>query len=245
VTETETNVSFLVALVPADVLKVEVRSEGPKRFSTREFVDAPIGWGDLRFAIVPLDGGGPGAVHFIGAGHDIVYGSVGFRWGELLDVTSFATVPEDGTAQVRSLELEGTRRTLFAWREAETSKFCLYLADDGARRTLSWCGTTDAIAKVPILSIGPLACDRRVGVIWGTVPSDVAAIEGNGGDGFARIETIAGLPGLGNVRFVLGSLDEPYPGSVWVSFLDASGQPTDQDWLSASCFERPPEPPEA
>jgi hypothetical protein len=237
-------VSLLVALVPADVVRVEVRTEDAQRFSTPDLADAPVEWGALRFAVVPLEGRGSGAVHFLGNGEDIVYPSVGFRWGQAPDITQFATVPGDVTARIGSIELEGNRRTLYAWRETGTSKFCLFLGDGGGSlEAMAWCSTAQYLEDVPILSIGPLACDRRVGVLWGTVPGDVAAIEVLHRPG--RFETIAGPPVLGDVRFVLSPLEEPYPGSAWIRFLNADGVPTDQDWLSASCFERPPQPPEA
>ena len=249
VTETESNVSFLVALVPKDVVEVVVENEDARRYSTRGLVDAPLEWGALRFAVVPLEGEGPGAVHFVGAGHNIVYPSVGFwRWGKALaldasNITQFAT-EADVTAQIGSIELEGTRRTLFAWREAATSKFSLILGEgDGSLKAMAWGATVDDIEEAPILSIGPLACDRRVGVLWGTVPGDVAAIEILHRPG--RIETIAGPPKFGNERFVLAALEGPYPGSAWLTFLDANGRPMDQDWLSGSCLERAPQPPEA
>jgi hypothetical protein len=255
VTETESYISFVVALVPRDVVEVLVESEDARRFLTRGVVDAPLEWGALRFAVVPLKGGGPGTVHFIGAGHDIVHPSVGFRWGpEFLDATNlthFATVPDETavlpgevTARIGSIELDGIRRTLFAWRETGTSKFSLYLdPGDGSLHAMAWSATAEGIEEAPLLMIGPLACDRRVGVLWGTVPGDVAAIEVLHRPG--RIETIAGPPVFGDVRFVLGSLEEPYPGSAWLRFLDASGRPVNQDWLSGSCLERPPQPPEA
>ncbi len=256
VAETESYISFVVALVPRDVVEVLVESEDARPFSTRRLVDAPLEWGALRFAVVPLRGGGPGAVHFIGASHDSVHPSVGFRWGpEFLDasnLTHFATVPDEATVQpgeevtarIGSIELDGIRRTLFAWRETGTRKFCLYLdPGNGSLHAMAWCGAADEIDDAPFLSIGPLACERRVGVLWGTVPGDVAAIKVLHRPG--RIETIAGPAAFGDVRFVLSSLEEPYPGSAWLRFLDASGRPVDQDWLSGSCLDRPPQPPEA
>jgi hypothetical protein len=240
-------VSLLVALVPADVVRVEVRRSDARRFSTQDLADAPDGWGALRFAVMPLEGRGSGAVHFIGANEDIVYPSVGFRWGEATDITQFATVNDDaGTALIGSIQLERATRTLFAWREAETSKFCLYLTHgDGSLDAMAWCSTVEYLEDERILSIGPLACGLRRNVLWGTVPAEVAAIEGMGRNGFTRIETIAGPRELGNVRFVLGAREEPYPGSVWIRFLDANGQRVDEDWLSARCFEYLPQPPEA
>lgn len=247
VNETETSASFLVALVPRDVLEVLVESEDAQRFSTRDLVDAPPEWGALRFAVVPLEGEGPGAVHFIGAGHDIVYPSVGFRWGGelVLDASTIthATMPDYVTDEIGSIELEGTGRTLFAWQEGATSKFCLFLQERGSSASIGWCSTAEFIEDAPILSIGPVNCQRRLGVLWGTVPADVAAIRVRHRP--SLIETIAGPPKFGHVRFVLGSLEEPYPGSAGLVFLDASGKPVDQDWLSGSCLEDPPEAPEA
>ena len=258
VIETESTVAFLVALAPGDVLEVEVVSDDGQAFSTQGLVDAPLEWGAaLRFAVVPLKAEGPATAHFIGADHDIVYPSPGFwRWGKdsALDpsnLTHFATVPDEATAlagevtaRIGSIELEGTRRTLFAWGETGTSKFVLYLGEgDGSRKAMAWGGTVEGIEETPILSIGPLACDRRIGLLWGTVPGDVAAIEFLNRPG--RIETITGPPVFGDVRFVLSALEEPYPGSAWLRFLDENGAPIDQDWLSASCLDRPPQPPEA
>lgn len=238
--------SFLVASVPDDVAEVLVENEEARRFSTRDFVEAPVGWGALRFAVVPLGSEGPGAVHFLGTDGNGAYPSVGFQWDGLPDSSPFGQVYDDVTDEIGTVRLGGASRTLLAWQEATTTKFGVFLGEAGVgsrAKALISVGTKEYVQETPHLAIGPLACDHGPTVLWGTVPGDVEAIRllHHEPD---RIETIAGPPKFEDVRFVLAAIDRPYPGSIWVIYEYANGR-LEQEWISGSCLEGTPEPPEA
>jgi len=118
--------------------------------------------------------------------------------------------------------------------EVGTSKFCAWLEnEDDPLGALSWCSTAEYAQEAPLLSIAPVDCDRGLGIVWGTVPATIAMVEAGAGrpDG---IETIAGISEFGDVRFVLGRFEEPYPTGAGVTYLDASGLPVDMEWPTTS-----------
>jgi hypothetical protein len=238
--------SFLVALVPEDVAELLIETDEGRSSSTRTFFEAPAGWGTLRFAVVPLGWEGPGAVHFLRTDGNGAYPSVGFQWDGGPDSTPFGQVYDYVKDEIGSVQVGGTGRTLLAWQEATTTKFGIFLGEGGAgsrAKALVRPGTKDSVREAPRLAIGPLPCDLGQTVLWGTVPGDVEAIRLAQGEQ-GRIETIAGPPKFEDVRFVLAAIQRPYPGSVWVIYEYENGR-SEQEWISASCLDREPVPPEA
>jgi hypothetical protein len=151
------------------------------------------------------------------------------------DLATTPTVPDYVSEQISSIR-EGTgTRTLWAWKEAGTSKFAVWLRS--SEKVLGMAATTEFVGDETFLSIHR-RCGPSAGVVWGTVPANVAAIE-LGLVAPDRIETIAGPSQLGDVRFVLGGFTEPYPEGAPVTFIDAAGKPLGIAWPSApkGCLE--------
>jgi hypothetical protein len=92
--------------------------------------------------------------------------------------------------------------------------------------------TVEGVGNEPVLSIHR-QCGRSAGVVWGTVPPNVAVVEVGLVDP-DRIETVTGADQLGDVRFVLGDFMEPFPEGAPVTYLDAAGEPIGTDWPSAT-----------
>jgi hypothetical protein len=232
VTGTGEGFSLLVAAVPPDVVAVEVRGSdgnGYQRYPQPELVEAP--WAGVRFGVVPLDGEGTGAVHFIGANEDIVFPSVGFRWAEPIDLAS-ADVPDyvKGDSFVVVGEDDLSPVALIDWDETTTSKLCLWLRQPAERGTTSWCATDDVAAQRPLLVFTPADCDEGTWILWGTVPSDIETLD----LGLPRLIETSYRPGDDRARLALGLVHERYPGSVMVTGLDADGLPRERVWPQVS-----------
>jgi hypothetical protein len=120
--------------------------------------------------------------------------------------------------------------TLFGWREASTSKFGLWL--QGPDDVLTTGSTAEGVEEHHLLSIRPY-WGRSVGILWGTVPADVAAVEIGLVDPEV-MDTVAGPHRLGDLPFALGTFEDFDPATAPVTYLDATGQAIWTDWPSGA-----------
>jgi hypothetical protein len=236
-------ITFVVAIVPDDVARVIVRSDAGVA-SSRDPVQAPQEWGSaVRVAVVPIEE--RTSTHLASAAIEVRYldddgadahPAQRIQPLEDPDVTSTSMVPDYVSHRISAIGAGTDARSLLAWQEGDTSKFGAWLQSTG--RAFGMGATTEFVGDEPFLSIHRL-CERSTGVVWGTVPSNVAGIE-VGLVAPDRIDTIAGPGQLGDVRFVLGGFTEPYAERAPITFLDAAGRPLGAAWPSAAepgCLE--------
>jgi hypothetical protein len=223
--------SFVVAIVPDAVASVVVESDAGVARSV-ELADAPEVWGPVRVAVVPIEEGtstllsSDVEVRYVGHDGDSPYPAERIGLAEALDIATTPTVPGYVSHEISTLGAGQDARTLLAWKEGPTPKFVMWLRH--VDRTLVMAATADGVERAPIISIHP-RCGDSSGVVWGTVPSNVAAIEVGVIDP-DRITAVQGPAQLGDVRFVLGEFVEPYPDGAPVTYLDDTGAPIRTDW---------------
>jgi hypothetical protein len=228
--------TFVVAIVPDDVARVDVRSEAGVARS-HDLAAAPTEWGTVSVAVVPIEEttsarlvSAPMHVQYLDGEGGNAYPDELIQLLEDPDLAASPTVPDYVSHRISSIG-EGTdARTLFAWQEEGTSKFAMWLR--GSEGALVMAATKEFVGDEPFLSIHR-RCGRSAGVVWGTVPPNVAAVD-VGLVAPDRIETIAGPSEFGDVRFVLGSFTEPYAERAPVTFIDAAGEQTGTDWPTAA-----------
>jgi hypothetical protein len=228
--------TFVIAIVPNDVARVVVRSDAGVARSP-DPTEAPQEWGMVDVAVVPIEEttsshlvSGPVQVQYLDGDGGSAYPDELIQLLENPDVATSPTVPDYVSHRISSIGDGEDARTLFAWKEEGTSKFATWLRS--SEKVLGMGATVEFVGDEPFLSIHR-RCGRPAGVVWGTVPSNVAAIEVGLVDP-DRIETIAGADQLGDVRFVLGDFTEPYAEGASVTYLDTAGDPIDTDWPSAT-----------
>ena len=233
--------TFVIAIVPDDVDRVVVRSDAGVARSQHP-AGAPPEWGAVSVAVVPIEehtsvqlASAPVQVQYLDGDGSSAYPDELIQLLEDPDIATGPVVPDYVSHRISSIG-EGTdARTLFAWKEGGTPKFVEWLQVSG--RVLAMAATVEGVGNEPFLSVHR-ECGRSAGVVWGTVPSNVTAVE----VGLVRpdrIETIAGPSQLGDVRFVLGGFTEPYAERAPVTFIDAAGKPLGIAWPSAAerCLE--------
>jgi len=232
--------TFVIAIVPDEVADVVVRSDAGVARSQAP-AEAPQEWGAVSVAVVPIEErtsaqlSSAVRVQYLDGDGGSAYPDELIQLLENPDLATTPTVPDYVSQQISSI-LDGTgTRTLWAWKEAGTSKFAVWLRS--SEKVLGMAATTEFVGDATFLSIHR-RCVPSAGVVWGTVPANVAAIE-VGLVAPDRIETIAGPSQLGDVRFVLGGFTEPYPERAPVTFIDAAGKPLGIAWPSAAegCLE--------
>jgi hypothetical protein len=233
--------TFVIAIVPDDVARVVVRSDAGVARS-HDPAEAPPEWGAVSVVVVPIEestsvqlASAPVRVRYLDGDGGSAYPDETMQLLEDPDIAQGPTVPDYVSHRISSIG-EGTdARTLFAWKEGGTPKFVVWL--QVTERVLAMAATVEGVGNEPFLS-AHRECGRSAGVVWGTVPSNVAAIEVGLVDP-DRIETTAGPSQLGDVRFVLGSFTEPYAERAPVTFIDAAGKELGTAWPSAAdgCLE--------
>jgi hypothetical protein len=228
--------TFVVAIVPDDVARVDVRSEAGLARS-HDPAAAPPEWGAVSVVVLPIEertsvqlASAPLQVQYLDRDGGSAYPDESIRLREDPDIATGPTVPEYVSYRISSLGEGKEVRSLFAWKEGGTPKFVVWLQTSD--RVLAMGATNEFVRDEPFLSIHR-ECGRSAGVVWGTVPSNVAAIE-VGLVAPDRIDTIAGPGQLGDVRFVLGDFTEPYAERAPVTFIDAAGEQTGTDWPTAA-----------
>ena len=228
--------TFVIAIVPDDVARVVVRSDAGLARSL-ESADAPQEWGTVDVAVVSIEettsvqlASAPVYVEYLDGSGGSAYPDGLFQLLENPDLATSPTVPDYVSHRISSMGDGEDARTLFAWKEEGTRKFAVWLRS--SERVLVMAATTEFVGDEPFLSIHR-HCGRSAGIVWGTVPSNVAAVE-VGLVAPDRIETLAGADQLGDVRFVLGEFTEPFAEGAPVTYLDAAGEPIGTDWPSAT-----------
>jgi hypothetical protein len=224
--------SFATVIVPRDVAKVLVHS-GTHVFRAGDPVEAPDGWGRVSVAIVPIEEttsrqlASPVRVEYLDAEGRRAYPDDELRLRNVPDVATGRTVPEYVTSE-GALGRSLGKWTLFGWEEAGTGKFGIWLR--GPEDVLATGSNRQWVEKHPLISIRPV-CGQSTGILWGTVPGDVAAVEVGLVDPEV-IDTVAGPRRLGDVRFALGTFEEFDPARAPVTYLDAAGKAIWTDWPS-------------
>jgi hypothetical protein len=228
--------TFVVAIVPDDVARVVVRS-GAGVARAPHPAAAPGMWGAVRVAVVPIEEttsvqlvSTQVRVEYLDGAGVSAYPDESIHLLEDPDLAPSPAVPDDVSHMISSIGEGADARSLFAWKEEGTSKFAVWLRS--SERALVMTATTEFVGDEPFLSIHR-QCGRSAGVVWGTVPSNVAAVEVGLIDP-DRIETVAGADQLGDVRFVLGDFAEPYAEGAPVTYVDAAGESIGTDWPSAT-----------
>lgn len=228
--------TFVVAIVPDDVARVVVRADARVARSP-DPTDAPREWGTVDVAVVPFEE--TTSSQLVSAPVHVKYldGDGGSAYPDDLiqlladpDLGTSPTVPDYVSHRISSIGDGEDARTLFAWKEGGTPKFVVWLQISD--RVLAMGATVEGVGNEPVLSIHR-QCGRSAGLVWGTVPSNVAAVEVGPVDP-DRIETITGADQLGDVRFVLGEFTDPYAEGAPVTYLDAAGEPIGTEWPSAT-----------
>lgn len=228
--------TFVIAIVPDDVARVVVRSDAGVARSHQP-AEAPEGWGPVRVAVVPIEETTSSQlvsasmhIQYLDSEGGATYANELIQLLEDPDIASMPTMPDDVSQQVASLGAGTDGRTLFAWQEEGTSKFATWLRS--SEGVLVIAATKEFVGDEPFLSLHR-RCGRSAGIVWGTVPSNVAAVE-VGLVGPERIDTIEGPSQLGDVRFVLGGFTEPYAEGAPVTYIDASGKTIGTGWPSGT-----------
>jgi hypothetical protein len=228
--------TFVIAIVPDDVAHVVVRSDAGVARSP-DPAAVPPEWGAVSVAVVSIEettsvqlASAPVRVEYLDSAGVSAYPEESIHLLEDPDLAISAAVPDDVSHVISSMGEGADARSLFAWKEEGTRKFGVWLRSSG--RVFVMGATTEFVDHEPFLSIHR-RCGRSAGVVWGTVPSNVAVVEVGLVDP-ELIETIAGADQLGDVRFVLGDFAEPYAEGAPVMYLDAAGEPIGIDWPSAT-----------
>lgn len=228
--------TFVIAVVPDDVASVIVRSDAGVTRS-HDPVAAPGEWGAARVVAVPIEEttsvqlfSAPVRIEYLDGAGVSAYPDGSIHLLEDPDLATSSAVPDYVSHMISSVGDGAGARSLFAWKEEGTRKFALWLRS--SERVLVMAATTEFVGDEPFLSIHR-QCGRSTGVVWGTVPPNVAAVEVGLVDP-DWIETVTGADQLGDVRFVLGDFAEPYAEGAPVTYLDSAGLPIGTDWPSAT-----------